>query len=43
MDEAEDKVLFKYKLKEKIGVTFNLIGPLNQVLLKVVNSNGFTD
>jgi hypothetical protein len=40
MDPMEDKISFKFVITEKKDVTFNLIAPLNNVLLKVTNSMG---
>lgn len=43
MDSKEDKISFKFVLTEKKDVTFNLIAPLNNVLLKVTNNIGFSE
>jgi hypothetical protein len=38
MDSSEERVDFKFKLKEKTDVSFNLVAPLNS--LKLFVSNG---
>jgi len=37
MDEVEKRIYFKFSLPDKIGVSFNLIAPLNDLLLIVNN------
>lgn len=41
MDSKEERVDFKFKLKEKSDVSFNLVSPLNS--LKLFVSNGKED
>jgi hypothetical protein len=37
LDEKENKLFFKFSLQKKTGVSFNLIAPVNQLLLIVNN------
>lgn len=37
MDDREKRIYFKFILPEKTGVSFNLIAPLNDLLLIVNN------
>lgn len=37
MDDTEKKIYFKFSIPEKTGVSFNLIAPLNNLLLIVNN------
>ena len=41
MDSSEERIDFKFKLKEKSDVSFNLVSPLNS--LKLFVSNGRDD
>lgn len=37
MDDKESKIEFKFSIPEKTGVSFNLISPLNDLILVVNN------
>lgn len=37
MDDTEKKIYFKFSIPEKTGVSFNLIAPLNDLMLVVNN------
>lgn len=37
MDDREKKIYFKFKIPQKTGVSFNLISPINDLMLVVNN------
>jgi|JI9StandDraft_2_1071091.scaffolds.fasta_scaffold161726_2 hypothetical protein len=42
-DDGEKEMKFEFKLKEKEDVNFNLIGPVNELNLVVMNDERWTD
>ena len=38
-DNEESSLIFEYKMKEKEDVSFNLVGPLNELNLYVLNED----
>lgn len=43
IEEDEEEILFKYKLQEKMDVSFNLVAPLNHLNLLVSNGEQESD
>jgi hypothetical protein len=38
-DDTEESLSFTFKLKEKEDVSFNLVGPVNELTLSVLNKD----